>query len=105
MHAAGSAMVMVTVAAAAATHARMRMQGPELEARVAQITARIAEVCGKRGIRIKPFFDDAAYESRTAVYGHVTRSQFKQVRLSVTGACQALRCQPQSCMRSTASTR
>ena len=29
------------------------VQGPEKEARLAEVTARIAEVCGKRGIMIK----------------------------------------------------
>lgn len=53
--------------------------GPEKEARVADIVARISEICGKRGVLIKPFFDDAAQDDHSAkLYGHVTIPQFKQ---------------------------
>jgi hypothetical protein len=38
-----------------------------------------ADICGKRGIMIKPFFDDAAQDDHsTKLYGHVTHTQFKQ---------------------------
>eukprot|EP00775_Hariotina_reticulata_P008738 gene8738-8918_t len=53
--------------------------GPEKEARLADITAHIADICGKRGVQIKPFFDDAARDDHsTKLYGHVTHTQFKQ---------------------------
>ncbi|GBF96228.1 hypothetical protein Rsub_08773 [Raphidocelis subcapitata] len=53
--------------------------GPEREARLAEVMARVSEICGKRGILIKPFFDDAAQDDHSAkLYGHVTASQFKQ---------------------------
>uniref|UniRef100_A0A383W0A7 Uncharacterized protein n=2 Tax=Tetradesmus obliquus TaxID=3088 RepID=A0A383W0A7_TETOB len=53
--------------------------GPEKEACLAELTARIADICGKRGIMIKPFFDDAAQDDHsTKLYGHVTHTQFKQ---------------------------
>lgn len=32
---------------------QMMFQGPEKEAQLAEVTARIAEICGKRGIMIK----------------------------------------------------
>jgi hypothetical protein len=33
------------------------LQGPEKEACLAELTARISGICGKRGVMIKPFFD------------------------------------------------
>jgi hypothetical protein len=41
------------------------VQGPEKEARLAALTGRIAEICGKRGVMIKPFFDDAAQDEKS----------------------------------------
>ncbi|KAI8475036.1 MAG: flagellar associated protein [Monoraphidium minutum] len=54
--------------------------GPEKEAALAAVMARIGEACHKRGILLKPFFDDAAQDDHSAkLYGHVTAPQFKQV--------------------------
>jgi hypothetical protein len=50
-----------------------------------------ADICGKRGIMIKPFFDDAAQDDHsTKLYGHVTHTQFKQclsVKVRSSGSC------------------
>ena len=40
-------------------------QGPEKEARLAALVGRIGEICGKRGVMIKPFFDDAAQDDHS----------------------------------------
>lgn len=40
-------------------------QGPEKEARLAALVGRISEICGKRGVMIKPFFDDAATDDHS----------------------------------------
>jgi hypothetical protein len=53
------------------------MPGIDKEARLAEVTAHIADVCAKRGIMIKTFFDDAARDDHSAkVHGHVTAPQF-----------------------------
>jgi hypothetical protein len=47
------------------------VQGPDKEARLAALTGRIAEICGKRGVMIKPFFDDAAQDEKSGEQGSV----------------------------------
>jgi hypothetical protein len=50
---------------------------PEKEAALAALLGRIAEHARKRGVLLKPPFDDAARSAHsTSVYGHVTRAQF-----------------------------
>lgn len=44
---------------------RCVQQGPEKEARLAALIGRIGEICGKRGVMIKPFFDDAATDDHS----------------------------------------
>jgi hypothetical protein len=58
------------------------------------------QVCAKRGLLVKPFFDDAAKDDHSAkLFGHVTVSQFRQcinvkLGLRVGGqACGAVACQ------------
>ncbi|KIY94280.1 hypothetical protein MNEG_13681 [Monoraphidium neglectum] len=54
--------------------------GEAKEARLGEVMARISNTCDKRGILLKPFFDDAAADDHSAkLYGHVTAPQFKQV--------------------------
>lgn len=56
-----------------------RLLEPEKEAALADITARITGICSRRGVLLKPFFDDAAQDDHSAkLYGHVTHTQFKQ---------------------------
>eukprot|EP00879_Flechtneria_rotunda_P009058 GHRR01009483.1.p1 GENE.GHRR01009483.1~~GHRR01009483.1.p1 ORF type:complete len:230 (+),score=78.34 GHRR01009483.1:148-837(+) len=56
-----------------------RNLGPEKEAKLAELMSRISDTCSKRGILIKPFFDDAARGEHSAkLPGHVTCTQFKQ---------------------------
>ncbi len=50
-----------------------------LQAKLQLITERLAELCSKRGVMFKSFFDDCAKGEHSAkVYGHVTVPQFKQ---------------------------
>jgi hypothetical protein len=57
----------------------VRDLGHEKEGLVYDITQRISDVCGRRGVLLKPFFDDAAQDDHSAkLYGHVTYAQFKQ---------------------------
>lgn len=43
----------------------LHAQGPEKEARIAALVRHISDVCGKRGVMIKPFFDDAAQDDHS----------------------------------------
>jgi hypothetical protein len=43
----------------------LHAQGPEKEARLAAFVRHISDVCGKRGVMIKPFFDDAAQDDHS----------------------------------------
>lgn len=56
-----------------------RQLDDDKEAKLQLITERLAELCSKRGVMFKSFFDDCAKGEHSAkVYGHVTVPQFKQ---------------------------
>lgn len=53
--------------------------GDDKEGKLGRVLQRLSESCSKRGMMLKPFFDDAAADDNsTKLYGHVTVSQFKQ---------------------------
>lgn len=56
-----------------------RMLTLEEEARLEEVLARINGICERRGMLVKPFFDDAARNRNSScLVGHVTIGQFKQ---------------------------
>jgi hypothetical protein len=58
------------------------------EARVALALAGIAQEAAKRGVLVKPAFDDASRDANSVrLINHVTSSQFKQVRAPSTADC------------------
>lgn len=49
------------------------------DVRVNGVLSRIAEFCKRRGILVKPMFDDAASDNNSSkLVGHVTKHQFMQ---------------------------
>lgn len=57
-----------------------RMLSMDEEARLDDIVARISNICERRGMLVKPFFDDSARNRNSScLVGHVTIGQFKQV--------------------------
>jgi hypothetical protein len=53
--------------------------GAAKEAEVSDIIHKISSFCEKRGLVVKPYFDDAAQDDNSSkLYGHVTHTQFKQ---------------------------
>jgi hypothetical protein len=56
-----------------------RNLGAAKEADVAHLIHKISQFCEKRGLVVKPYFDDAAQDDNSSkLYGHVTATQFKQ---------------------------
>jgi len=57
----------------------MKWPSHSLQERVAAVTQRVADICAKRGICLKPFFDDAARDDGSVkLFGHVTAAQFQR---------------------------
>jgi hypothetical protein len=58
-----------------------RVLSEEEEARLDDILQRIVATCERRGVLVKPFFEDAARSKNSScLVGHVTVKQFLQVR-------------------------
>jgi hypothetical protein len=57
------------------------MLAPDAEAQLARVLEKTAAVAAKRGVLVKPFFDDASKDPNSPrVVNHVMPHQFKQVR-------------------------